>query len=161
MSSGPLRYHQPMTMTTRVVLGFAACIPLLGFYELLVRPGMDWLQWGMAPFLVMGFAALGFGLFFLGAAIFGGSRTVTIDRGTRMVVVEFDGTFGAHYRFVHPFTYFGAPFAAELPSSDGPRNWAVELPNITTNKKLLIHSYAEEASARAEAARVAAYIAGH
>ncbi len=160
MSHGPLRYHQPMTTATRVVLAFAAAIPLLGFYELLIASGMSWWQWGMAPFLVMGFAALGFGLFFLGAAIFGGSRTVTIDRGARMVVVEFEGTFGARYRFVHPFTHLGAAFAAELPSSDGPGNWAVELPNTATNKKLLVESYPEEAQARAEAVRVAAYMAG-
>lgn len=160
MSRAPLRYHQPMTTATRVVLGVAACIPLFGFYELLVRPGMAWLQWGMAPFLVMGFAALGFGLFFLGAAIFGGSRTVTIDRGARLVVVEFDGTFGVKYRFVHPFTHLGKAFAAELPSSDGPGNWAVELPNVTTNKKLLVESYSEEVRAREEATRVAEYMAG-
>lgn len=95
MSHAPLRYHQPMTTATRVVLAIAAAIPLLGFYELLIGSGMSWWQWGMAPFLVMGFAALGFGLFFLSVAIFGGSRTVVIDRTRRALIVTFDGTSGS------------------------------------------------------------------
>lgn len=159
MSRAPLRYHQPFHAALRVLLAIGACIPLSGFYDLLIRPGVSWLQWGMAPFLVMGLIALAFGLFFLSVAVFSGSRTVTIDRNRRACVIEYDGTFGLHWRFVHPFTTLNAPRAVELASSDGPPNWAVELPR-GRGKRLIVESYPQEARARAEANAIAAYMAG-
>jgi len=158
MSRAPLRYHQPMTTATRVVLAIAASIPLLGFYELLIGSRMSWWQWGMAPFLVMGFAALGFGLFFLSVAIFGGSRTVVIDRTRRALIVTFDGTFGITREFVHPFATLSPVMTREMPSSDGPGNWSVELP--VNGKGIIVHTYAEQARAEAEAKVIATYMTG-
>lgn len=140
------------------MLVIGAAIPLFGFYDLLIRPGMSWFQWGMAPFLVMGLAALTFGLFFLSIAVFGGDRTVLIDRSTRTCIVTFDGTFGLHHRFVHPFTTLGAVRTRELPSSDGPGHWAVEFPYGARN--IVLESYRDKARADEEAQRVAAYMSG-
>jgi hypothetical protein len=154
----PLRYHQPLHFALRAMLVIGASIPLFGFYDLLIRPGMSWFQWGMAPFLVIGLIALAMGLFFLSIAVFGGSRTVIVDRAQRACIVTFNGTFGIHRRFVHVFTSLGAVRVRELPSSDGPGHWAVELPR--GEKAIILESYAEQERAREEAARVAAYMAG-
>jgi hypothetical protein len=154
----PLRYHQPFHPALRVMLVIGASIPLFGFYDLLIRPGMSWLQWGMAPFLVMGVAALAFGLFFLSIAVFGGSRTVIIDRTQRVCIVTFDGTFGIHWRKAHAFATLGAVRTRELPSSDGPGHWAVEFPSRA--RPIILESYPDFARASAEVERVAAYMAG-
>lgn len=159
MSRAPLRYHQPFHLIARVFLAVGACIPLLGFYELLIRPRMPWLQWGMLPILIVGFLALGVGLFFLSVAVFSGSRTVTIDRKRRACVIGYDGTFGLHWEFVHPFATLDAPRAVELASSDGPRNWGVVLPR-KQGKQLVVDSHSYEARAKAEADAIAAYMAG-
>lgn len=154
----PLRYHQPLHPALRVVLIVGSAIPLFGFYDLLIRPGMSWFQWGMAPFLVMGLLALAFGLFFLSSAVFGGDRTVVVDRSTRACTVTYDGTFGLHRSFVHPFSDLGAVRVRELPSSDGPGHWAMEFP--LGAKSVILETYPEKARAEAETHRVAAYMAG-
>lgn len=159
MSREPLRYHQSLPIGGRIILGIGAAIPLYGFYDLLIRPGVPWFEWGMAPFLVMGFIALGFGLVFLSLAVFSGSRTVIIDRNRRACVVEFDGTFGLQWRFVHPFSTLGAVRAAELSTSDGAPHWGVQFPR-EHGKPIIVESYGDEAAARAEVEKVAAYIAG-
>lgn len=145
-------------MAGRIILAIAAAIPLWGAYDLLIAHGMPLLQWGMAPFVAMGLIALAMGSFFLATAIFSGSRTVTIDRSARLVHVDFAGTFGIHRRFTHPFSALGEVRAAEVPTSDGPPNWAVHLPREP--KSIFVHSYPDEASARSEVAAITAYMAG-
>lgn len=158
MSRAPLRYHQPFPPWLRVIVALMAAIPLWGAYDLLVGSGMPLLQWGMAPFLVMGAIALAFGSLFLGLAIFGGARTVTIDRASRLCHVDFNGTFGVHRRFTHPFTQLGEARVTEAANTDGPPSWIVELPG--PRKPLRIGSYPEAARAKSEAAMIAAYMAG-
>ncbi len=145
-------------MAGRVILAIGALIPLYGAYELLFAHGLWIFQWGMAPFIVMGLIVLGLGLFFLSIAIFSGSRTVTIDRGRRVCVVEFDGTFGLRWRFVHPFSTIGVPRALPLSTSEGPPHWGVQLPR-EGGKPIMVESYPDEARAKAEAEVIAAYIA--
>lgn len=160
MSRAPLRYHQPLHPAVRVILAICAAIPLWGFYDLLIAPGMPWLQWGMAPFLVMGLIALCFGSLFLGVAIFGGARTVTIDRRVKACIVDFEGTFGLHRRFSHPFSLLGEPHAVDLPDSDGPGHWAVQFSRQNVKQPIIVETFPEEARARAEAHAIAEYIAG-
>ncbi len=145
-------------MAVRIIFIIIAAIPLWGAYDLLLAHGMPLLQWGMAPFVVMGLIALAFGGFLLTTAVFGGSRTVTVDRSARLVHVEFAGTFGIHRRWAHAFSSLGEPRAVELSTSDGPAHWAVELPR--QRKPILVETYRDEATARAEAAKLAAYMAG-
>jgi hypothetical protein len=159
VSRAPLRYHQPLPLGGRIILGIGAAIPLYGFYDLLIRPGVPWFDWGMAPFLAMGFIALAFGLVFLSLAVFSGSRTVIIDRNRLVCVVEFDGTFGLQWRFPHPFSTLGPVRAAEFSTSKGPPHWGVQFPR-ERGKPIIVASYREEAAARAEAEKIAAYMAG-
>lgn len=158
MSRAPLQYHQPLHPVARVVMAIGGAIPLWGAYDLLIAHGMPLLQWGMAPFVVMGVIALCFGSLFFGVAIFGGSRTVTIDRGQRACFENYDGTFGLQWRRLFPFSTLKPPIAVELPTSDGPGHWAVQMAG--PRKPLVVETYPDEARARAEADAISAYMAG-
>ncbi len=71
---------------TRVILGLAATVPLIGFWELVVRPWPAALSPLGLPLLIMGLVALWIGLLLAGAAILAPRVSVIVDEDGRRIL---------------------------------------------------------------------------
>jgi hypothetical protein len=102
-SASLLVFHQPLGLVARVFLIAGGVLALSAPHELLIRPGVPLLQWGMLPFWIIGVLAGMLGALFLLAGILGLTRTVTFDASNRELRVDGNGSFGigwsARYAF--------------------------------------------------------------
>src|SRR5690606_9714464 len=99
-SSGPgkLVFHQPLGWVARTILIAGGAFALSAPHELLIRPGVPLLQWGMLPFWLIGVVAGLVGAVLLLAGILGLTRTVTLDAAARELRVDGNGSFGIGWR---------------------------------------------------------------
>jgi hypothetical protein len=77
-SASLLVFHQPLGLVARVFLIAGGVLALSAPHELLIRPGVPLLQWGMLPFWIIGVLAGMLGALFLLAGILG--RTHSPER---------------------------------------------------------------------------------
>jgi hypothetical protein len=102
--SGKLVFRQPLNALTRVILGLAGALALSAPHELLIRPGVPLFQLAMIPFWIIGIAAGLIGATLLLAGVLGLTRTITFDAGTRMLLVDGNGSFGIGWRARYTFS---------------------------------------------------------
>ena len=76
------------TPIERVIMGFAGALCLLPLWDFFGRQRIDPFQIFLLPFWFIAIAATGMALVFLGGAIVGGTRTVTIDAAARQVIIR-------------------------------------------------------------------------
>jgi hypothetical protein len=100
---GKLIFRQPLSLIARIVMAGGGALALSAPHELLIRPGVPLLQWGMLPFWFIGIAAGTIGAVLLLAGILGLTRTLTFDAEKRELRVDGNGSFGigwsARYSF--------------------------------------------------------------
>ncbi|MDK9696928.1 MAG: hypothetical protein OEL76_11095 [Siculibacillus sp.] len=152
-TSGRDLVHRETTgAATRVILAVAGCFTLLAPWELLIRPGVNPFQWGMAPFWAISFGALSVGVpCFLGA-VFGPSRTLHFDAGRRELIDRGAISTGLAWARTHAFADLGPIVVAENDWSDGPSTWVVELTVAGRKRPLRVVDLPTKAGAEAVAA---------
>lgn len=93
-SNGLLVFRQPLGWAARLLLAGGGVFALSVPHELLIRPGVPLLQWGMLPFWLIGLPVGLLGAILLLAGVLGLTRTVTFNAEKRELRVDGNGSFG-------------------------------------------------------------------
>ncbi|MCW5674399.1 MAG: hypothetical protein KIT15_07435 [Xanthobacteraceae bacterium] len=93
-SDGLLAFRQPLGWAARLLLAGGGVFALSVPHELLIRPGVPLLQWGMLPFWLIGLPVGLLGAILLLAGVLGLTRTVTFNAEKRELRVDGNGSFG-------------------------------------------------------------------
>jgi hypothetical protein len=147
-------YHQPMPVSTRVILVIGAGITLLAPYELLIKPGVPVFRLGMVPFWVVAGGASLIGVLLLAAAVFGFTKTVRFDFASRRMILRADGIFRISRIWSHPFDRLGMPVVRADSNTEGPPAYRLEIPIDGRRRPFEIATFQTEELAMAEADRL-------
>lgn len=153
-SRSTLVFHQPLGIVARILLAAGGALALSAPHELLIRPGVPLLQWGMLPFWIIGIAAGALGALFLLAGILGLTRTVTFDGNTREMFVDGNGSFGIGWRTRYTFADILELNVVEEPQNEGPARYALQAIVANAKGPVEIDSFASEAEAIAAEAKI-------
>lgn len=147
-----LVFRQPLGAIARLIMAGAGTLALSAPHELLIRPGVPLLQWGMLPFWVIGIVAGLLGAVLLLAGVLGLTRTVTFDATARQMFVDGNGSFGIGWRTRYRFADVLELNVIEEPQSEGPPRYALQAIVANAKGPVEIDSFASESEAiRAEA----------
>ncbi len=158
--SGNLVFRQPLGAIARIILCLGGVVALSAPHELLIRPGVPLLQWGMVPFWIIGIAAGMIGALFLLAGILGLTRTVTFDAAAREMLVDGNGSFGIGWRTRYLFADILELNIVEEPQSEGPARYALQAIVAKASGPVEIDTFASEAEAIAAEAKIDALMLG-
>jgi len=147
-------YHQPMPISTRVILVIGAGITLLAPYELLVKPGVPVFRLGMAPFWVIAGGASLIGALLLAAAVLGFTKTVRFDFTSRRMVLRAEGVFRISRIWSYPFNRLGVLAVRADSNTDGPTVYRLEILIDGRRRPFEIAVFQTEELAKAEADRL-------
>jgi len=157
---GLLVFRQPLGIFARIVLGAGGAFALSAPHELLIRPGVPLLQWGMLPFWIIGIVAGLIGALLLLAAILGLTRTVTFDGAAREMFVDGNGSFGIGWRTRYRFADILELNVVEEPQSEGPARYALQAIVANASGPVEIDTFPSEAEAIGAEARINAVMLG-
>ena len=157
--AGPIVFHEPLAPAVRLVIGAAGFLPFLAPYEFLIKPGAPLFAAGMVPFWLLSLSAMIVGGVFLFSAVFGASRTVTVDARDRMIRVEMKGMFRLNKTWTHAFIGVRNIGVVCEQFSDGPPRYAVKAQISGEARPVLIAEFPDEKPANALADRLRAIVA--
>lgn len=157
---GTLTFRQPLGALARIFLTAGGALALSAPHELLIRPGVPLLQWGMLPFWIIGIAAGLIGAVLLLAGILGLTRSVTFDGRTREMFVDGNGSFGIGWRTRYRFSDILELNVIEEPQKEGPSRYALQAIVVNAKGPVEIDSFGSEAEAIAAEGRIGALMLG-
>lgn len=157
---GLLVFRQPLGIVARIIMAAGGALALSAPHELLIRPGVPLLQWGMLPFWLIGVVAGLIGALLLLAAILGLTRTVTFDGGAREMFVDGNGSFGIGWRTRYRFADILELNVIEEPQSEGPARYALQAIVANASGPVEIDTFASEADAIGAEASINAIMLG-
>lgn len=157
---GILVFRQPLGTFTRIFLAAAGALALSAPHELLVRPGVPLLQWGMLPFWIIGIAAGLIGAVLLLAGVLGLTRSVTFDGAAREMFVDGNGSFGIGWRTRYKFADVLELNVIEEPQREGPPRYALQAIVANASGPVEIDTFANETVAIEAEARINAVMLG-
>lgn len=155
----PIVFHEPLGPVTRIIIGAFGFVPLIAPYELLIKHGAPLFAPGMVPFWFLSLSAIIVGGVFLFSALFGASRTVTVDAKDRILRVEMKGLFRLNRRWTHAFIGVKSVGVVCEQASDGPPRYAVKAQISGETRPVLVATFPDEAPAKALADRLRSIIA--
>jgi hypothetical protein len=139
-----LVFHQPLSWFTRAFLIGGGALALSAPHELLIRPGVPLLQWGMLPFWIIGVVAGLIGAVLLLAGILGLTRTVTFDAAARELRVDGNGSFGIGWSERYPFADILELGIVKLEQSEGPPRFVLQAVIARAKGPLEIDTFSSE-----------------
>ncbi len=157
---GTLVFRQPLGWLTRVFLASSGALALSVPHELLIRPGVPLLQWGMLPFWVIGVATGLVGAVFLLAGLLGLTRSVTFDGDAREMFVDGNGSFGIGWRTRYRFADILEMNVIAEPQREGPPRYAIQAIVANAAGPVEIDSFPSEAEAISAEAKINALMLG-
>lgn len=157
---GILVFRQPLGMVARIFLVAAGALALSAPHELLIRPGVPLLQWGMLPFWIIGVAAGLIGALLLLAGVLGLTRTVTFDGAAREMFVDGNGSFGIGWRTRYKFADILELNVVEESQREGSSRYALQAIVANASGPVEIDTFASEAEAIGAEARINAVMLG-
>jgi hypothetical protein len=158
--SGKLVFQQPLGWIARVFLIGGGALALSAPHELLIRPGVPLLQWGMLPFWLIGVAAGLIGAVLLLAGILGLTRTVTFDAAARELRVDGNGSFGIGWSERYTFADVLELGIVKLERSEGPPRFVLQAIVTSASGPLEIDTFASEQEAIAAETKIQALMLG-
>jgi hypothetical protein len=158
--SGKLVFQQPLGWIARVFLIGGGALTLSAPHELLIRPGVPLLQWGMLPFWLIGVAAGLIGAVLLLAGILGLTRTVTFDAAARELRVDGNGSFGIGWSERYTFADVLELGIVKLERSEGPPRFVLQAIVTGASGPLEIDTFASEHEAIAAETKIQALMLG-
>lgn len=157
---GILVFRQPLGVVARIGLAAAGALALSAPHELLIRPGVPLLQWGMLPFWIIAIAAGLLGAVLLLAGVLGLTRTVTFDGAAREMFVDGNGSFGIGWRTRYRFADILELNVVEEAQREGPSRYTLQAIVANAAGPVEIDTFASEADAIAAEARIDALMLG-
>ncbi len=155
-----LVFHQPLGWVARIFLIGGGALALSAPHELLIRPGVPLLQWGMLPFWLIGVAAGLIGAVLLLAGILGLTRTVTFDASARELRVDGNGSFGIGWRERYAFADILEFGILKHEQSEGPPRFILQAVVARAKGPLEIDTFANEQDAIDAEAKIQALMLG-
>lgn len=159
-SPGKLVFHQPLGWFARVLLIGGGMLALSAPHELLIRPGVPLMQWGMLPFWVIGVAAGMIGALFLLAGVLGLTRTVTFDAGARELRVDGNGSFGIGWSARYVFADILEFGIVKQEQSEGPPRFVLQAIVTGASGPLEIDTFPGESEAIAAQEKIEVLMLG-
>jgi hypothetical protein len=151
---GKLIFRQPLNWLARTLLIGGGVLALSAPHELLIRPGVPLLQWGMLPFWLIGVVAGLIGAVFLLAGILGLTRTVTFDAKARELRVDGNGSFGIGWSERYAFADILELDIVKHEQSEGPPRFLLHAVVARAKGPLEIDTFASEPEAIAAEAKI-------
>ncbi len=155
-----LVFHQPLGWVARIFLIGGGALALSAPHELLIRPGVPLLQWGMLPFWLIGVAAGLIGAVLLLAGLLGLTRTVTFDASARELRVDGNGSFGIGWRERYAFADILEFGILKHEQSEGPPRFILQAVVARAKGPLEIDTFANEQDAIDAEAKIQALMLG-
>ncbi len=153
---GKLVFRQPLSWIARILLIAGGALALSAPHELLVRPGVSVLQWGMVPFWIIGIAAGLIGAVLLLAGVLGLTRTVTFDAAARQLRVDGNGSFGIGWSERYAFADILEMDIVKHERSEGPPRFVLHAVIARAEGPLEIDTFGSEQAAIDAEARIQA-----
>lgn len=157
---GKLVFHQPLGALARIVMVAGGALALSAPHELLIRPGVPLLQWGMLPFWIIGVVAGMIGALFLLAGVLGLTRTVTFDAASRELRVDGNGSFGIGWSARYAFADILEFDIVKHEQSEGPPRFVLQAVVSGASGPLEIDTFPGEGEAIAAQAKIEALMLG-
>ena len=155
-----LVFHQPLGWVARAFLIGGGALALSAPHELLIRPGVPLLQWGMLPFWIIGVIAGLIGAVLLLAGILGLTRTVTFDASARELRVDGNGSFGIGWSERYPFADILELIIVKHEQSEGPPRFILQAVIARTKGPLEVDTFSNEHDAISAEAKIQALMLG-
>ena len=153
---GKLVFHQPLGWVARAVMVAGGALALSAPHELLIRPGVPLLQWGMLPFWIIGVLAGMIGAVLLLAGVLGLTRTVTFDAGSRELRVDGNGSFGIGWSARYAFADILELEILKDEQTEGPPRFVLQAVVAGAKGPLEIDTFASEPEAIGAEAKIQA-----
>jgi hypothetical protein len=157
---GKLVFRQPLGWIARIFLIGGGALALSAPHELLIRPGVSLMQWGMLPFWLIGIVAGLIGAVLLLAGILGLTRTVTFDASARELRVDGNGSFGIGWRERYAFADILELDIVKHERREGPPRFILHAVIARAAGPLEIDTYETEREAIAAEAKIQALMLG-
>lgn len=157
---GKLVFRQPLGWIARVFLIGGGALALSAPHELLIRPGVPLLQWGILPFWLIGVVAGLIGAVLLLAGILGLTRTVTFDAKARELRVDGNGSFGIGWSERYAFSDILELDIVKHEQSEGPPRFVLHAVVARAKGPLEIDTFGSEREAIAAEAKIQALMLG-
>ena len=157
---GKLIFHQPLSLIARIIMAAGGALALSAPHELLIRPGVPLLQWGMLPFWLIGIAAGTIGAILLLAGILGLTRTLTFDAQVRELRVDGNGSFGIGWSARYPFADILEFGIVKDEQNEGPPRFVLQAIVAGAKGPLEIDTFESESEAIAAEAKIQALMLG-
>lgn len=157
---GRLVFRQPLGWIARILLTGGGALALSVPHELLIRPGVPLLQWGMLPFWVIGIVAGLIGAVLLLAGILGLTRSVTFDADTRELRVDGNGSFGIGWSERYAFADILELDIVKHEQREGSPRFVLHAVVARAKGPLEIDTFANERDAIAAEAKIQALMLG-
>ena len=157
---GKLVFHQQLGPVARLFLIAGGALALSAPHELLIRPGVPLLQWGMLPFWFIGLLAGLLGAVLLLAGILGLTRTVTFNAAARELRVDGNGSFGIGWSERYTFSEILELDIVKHEQSEGPPRFILQAVVAGAKGPLEIDTFANEQDAIAAEAKIQALMLG-
>lgn len=155
-----LVFHQPLHWYARAFLIGGGALALSAPHELLIRPGVPLLQWGMLPFWIIGVLAGLIGAVLLLAGILGLTRTVTFDATSRELRVDGNGSFGIGWSARYAFADILEFDTVKHEQSEGPPRFVLQAIVTGASGPLEIDTFSNEQDAIGAEAKIQALMLG-
>lgn len=155
-----LIFRQPLGWPARVFLVAGGALALSAPHELLIRPGVSLLQWGMLPFWLIGGAAGLLGAVLLLAGVLGLTRTVTFDEESRELRVDGNGSFGIGWSERYSFSEILELGIVKHESSEGAPRFILHAIVARAKGPLEIDIFESESQAIAAEQKIQAFMLG-
>jgi hypothetical protein len=155
-----LVFHQPLGWFARVLLIGGGALALSAPHELLIRPGVSLLQWGMLPFWLIGVTAGLIGAALLLAGVLGLIRTVTFDAALRELRVDGNGSFGIGWSERYAFGDVLEFGIVKHEQSEGPPRFILQAVVTRAKGPLEIDTFESEQDAIEAEAKIEALMLG-
>ncbi len=139
---------------TRVMCALGAAVCLMAPYELLIKPSVPVLRWGMLPFWLISLGAMTVCTMLAIAAVFGFTRRMEFWGIRHELVIRWHGDFGVRVTRRYPFSDLSRVDAHETSDSDGPNYYTVTLYRPGKGRPIAVQNFAERAAAEELAKRV-------
>lgn len=160
LERGKLVFHQPLSVFARILLIAGGALALSAPHELLIRPGVPLLQWGMLPFWIIGILAGMLGAVLLLAGVLGLTRTVTFDAKRRELRVDGNGSFGIGWSARYPFADILELTTIKDEGGEGPPRFILQAIVANASGPLEIDTFASEQDAIGAEAKIEALMLG-
>ena len=157
---GKLVFHQPLGAVARIIMVAGGAFALSAPHELLIRPGVSLLQWGMLPFWIIGVGAGLIGAILLLAGVLGLTRTVTFDAAARELRVDGNGSFGIGWSARYAFADILEFGIIKHEQSEGPPRFVLQAIVTGASGPLEIDTFGSEGEAIAAQAKIDALMLG-